>query len=77
MERIQLMSNVYLPFVSVYQRINDFVHTLAYDIAIRNSVTGVLVNLNHFIEKKKLDSHLVAHNKCGNRKDLLTYEISM
>ena len=36
------MSNVYLPFVSVYQRINDFVHTLAYASAIRNSVTGVL-----------------------------------
>ena len=42
LERIQPMSNVHLPFVSVYQRIIDFVHTLAYASAIRNSVTGVL-----------------------------------
>ena len=37
------MSNVHLPFVSVYQRMTDFVHTLAYASAIRNSVTGLLV----------------------------------
>ena len=36
------MSNVHLPFVSVYQRMTDFVHTLAYVSVIRNSVTGVL-----------------------------------
>ena len=41
-ERIQPMSNVHLPFVSVYQRMTDFVHTLAYASAIRNSVTGLL-----------------------------------
>ena len=40
--RIQPMSNVYLLFVSVYQRMTDFVHTLAYAGAIRNSVTGLL-----------------------------------
>ena len=39
--RIQPMSNVHLPFVSVYQRMTDFVHTLAYASVIRNSVTGV------------------------------------
>ena len=38
---IQPMSNVHLPFVSVYQRMTDFVHTLAYAGVIRNSVTGV------------------------------------
>ena len=42
LERIQPMSNVHLPFVSVYQRMIDFVHTPAYASAIRNSVTGVL-----------------------------------
>ena len=36
------MSNVHLPFVSVYQRMTDFVQTLAYASAIRNSVTGLL-----------------------------------
>ena len=36
------MSNVHLPFVSVYQRMSDFVQTLAYASVIRNSVTGVL-----------------------------------
>ena len=36
------MSNVHLPFVSVYQRMTDFVHTLAYASVIRNSVTGLL-----------------------------------
>ena len=36
------MSNVHLPFVSVYQRMTDFVHTLAYAGVIRNSVTWVL-----------------------------------
>ena len=41
LERIQPISNVDLPFVSVYQRMTDFVHTLAYAGAIRNSVTGV------------------------------------
>ena len=41
LERIQPMSNVHLP-VSVYQRMSDFVHTLAYASAIRNSVTGLL-----------------------------------
>ena len=45
LERIQPMSNVHLPFVSVYQRMIDFVHTLAYASAIRNSVTGVLPDL--------------------------------
>ena len=39
------MSNVHLPFVSVYQRMTDFVQTLAYAGVIRNSVTGVLVIL--------------------------------
>ena len=39
--RIQPMSNVHLPFVSVYQRMTDFVHTLAYAGVIRNSVTWV------------------------------------
>ena len=37
------MSNVHLPFVNVYQRMTDFVQTLAYAGVIRNSVTGVLV----------------------------------
>ena len=41
LERIQPMSNVHLPFVSVYQRMTDFVHTLAYASVIRNSVTWV------------------------------------
>ena len=48
------MSNVYLPFVSVYQRMSDFVHTLAYASAICNSVTGILPLLkinNTLIEK--------------------------
>ena len=36
------MSNVHLPFVSVYQRMTDFVQTLAYASVIGNSVTGVL-----------------------------------
>ena len=40
--RIQPMSNVHLPFVSVYQRMTDFVHTLAYAGVIRNSVKWVL-----------------------------------
>ena len=38
------MSNVHLPFVSVYQRMTDFVHTLAYAGVIRNSVTWVLLD---------------------------------
>ena len=41
-DRIQPISNVHLPFVSVYQRLTDFAHTLAYASVIRNSVTGVL-----------------------------------
>ena len=45
LERIQNMSDVHLPFISVYQHMIDFVHTLAYTSAIRNSVTGVL---SHF-----------------------------
>ena len=36
------MSNVHLPFFSVYQRMTDFLPTLAYVCVIRNSVTGVL-----------------------------------
>ena len=36
------MSNVHLPFVSVYQRMTDFVHTLGYASVICNSVTGLL-----------------------------------
>ena len=40
------MSNVHLAFVSVYQRMTDFVHTLAYASVIRNSVTGVLTALD-------------------------------
>ena len=42
------MSNVHLPFVSVNQRMTDFVQTLAYAGVIRNSVTGVLSFNNGF-----------------------------
>ena len=53
LERIQPMSNVHLPFVSMYQRMTDFVHTLAYASAIRNSVTG----LYHKLFERALDIH--------------------
>jgi hypothetical protein len=41
LKRIQLpIPNVPLAYVSVYQRMSDIFHTLAYASTIRNSVTG-------------------------------------
>jgi hypothetical protein len=37
------MPNVPLAYVSVYRRMSDIFHTLAYASTIRNSVTGPLV----------------------------------
>ena len=39
-ERTWNVYNLCLTFVSVYQRMTDFVHMLAYAGVIRNSVTG-------------------------------------
>jgi hypothetical protein len=41
LKRVQPMPNV-LAYVSVFQRMSDIFHTLAYASAIRNSVTGPL-----------------------------------
>ena len=43
LKRIQPMPNVPLACVSVYQRMSDICHTLAYASTIRYSVTGPLV----------------------------------
>ena len=40
LKRIQPMPNVPLAYVSVYRRMSDIFHTLAYARTIRNSVTG-------------------------------------
>ena len=40
LKRIQPKPNVPLAYVSVYRRISDIFHTLAYASTIRNSVTG-------------------------------------
>ena len=40
LKRIQPMPNVPLAYVSVYQRMSDIFHTLAYASTIRYSVTG-------------------------------------
>jgi hypothetical protein len=42
LKRIQPMPNVPLAYVSVYRRMSDIFHTLAYARTIRNSVTGPL-----------------------------------
>ena len=42
LKRIQRMPNVPLAYVSVYRRMSDIFHTLAYASTIRNSVTGPL-----------------------------------
>ena len=42
LKRIQPMPNVPLAYVSVYQRMSDIFHTLAYASTIRYSVTGPL-----------------------------------
>ena len=42
LKRIQPMANVPLAYVSVFQRMSDILHTLAYASTIRNSVTGPL-----------------------------------
>jgi hypothetical protein len=42
LKRIQRMPNIPLAYVSVYRRISDIFHTLAYASTIRNSVTGPL-----------------------------------
>ena len=38
LKRIQLMPNVHLAYISVYQRMSDIFHTLAYASKIRYSV---------------------------------------
>ena len=45
LKRIQPMPNVPLAYVSVYQRMSDIFHTLAYASTIRYSVTGPLDGL--------------------------------
>ena len=40
LKRIQPMPNVHLAYASVYLRMSDIFHTLAYASTIRNSVTG-------------------------------------
>ena len=42
LKRIQPMPNVLLAYVSVYQRMSDIFHPLAYASTICNSVTGPL-----------------------------------
>jgi hypothetical protein len=42
LKRIQPMPNVPLAYVSVYRRMSDIFHTLAYTSTIRNSVTWPL-----------------------------------
>ena len=42
LKRIQPMPNVPLAYVSVYRRMSDIFHTLAYASTIRNSVTWPL-----------------------------------
>ena len=44
-ERIQPMSNVPLAYVSVYQRMSDIFHTLAYASTVRYSVIPPLDTL--------------------------------
>jgi hypothetical protein len=39
------MPNVHLAYASVYLRMSDIFHTLAYASTIRNSVTGPLVEI--------------------------------
>jgi hypothetical protein len=41
LKRIQPMPNVSLAYDSVYPRMSDIFHTLAYAITVRNSVTGL------------------------------------
>jgi hypothetical protein len=48
LERIQPMPNVSLAYVSVYRRMSDIFHTLAYASTIRNSVTGPLTT-DHYV----------------------------
>ena len=38
LKRIQLMPNIHLAYISVYQRMSDIFHTLAYASEIRYSV---------------------------------------
>ena len=45
LKRIQPMPNVPLAYVSVYQRMSDIFHTLAYASTIRYSVTGPIHRL--------------------------------
>ena len=46
LKRIQPMPNVPLAYVSVYRRMSDIFHTLAYASTIRNSVTGPLDSID-------------------------------
>jgi hypothetical protein len=48
LKRIQPVPNVPLAYVSVFQRMSDIFHTLAYASTIRNSVTGPLLNFTHY-----------------------------
>ena len=45
LKRIQPIPKVPLAYVSVYQRMRENFHTLAYASTIRNSVTGPLIAL--------------------------------
>jgi hypothetical protein len=51
LKRIQRMPTVPLTYVSVYRRMSDIFHTLAYASTIRNSVTGPLVYVNDCLMK--------------------------
>jgi hypothetical protein len=53
LKRIQPMPNVPLAYVSVYRRMSDIFHTLAYASTIRNSVTGPLALSNVIQQSNK------------------------
>ena len=47
LKRIQHMPNIHLAYTSVYQRMSDIFHTLAYAIKIRYSVIPPLGDVKH------------------------------
>jgi hypothetical protein len=61
LKRIQPMPNVPLAYASVYRRMSDIFHTLAYASTIRNSVTGPLVFDIEDYDFMNLSAVLIAH----------------
>ena len=71
------MSNVHLPFVSEYQRMTDFVHTLAYAGVIRNSVTWVVYRVRSFALQLLSAGNSTEFSQADNSKTIQPREINL